>query len=88
MGEARLVQELKSVLPKLKSIVDGECEEVKGIDIAAAVEVKIELLLYQDESKALDLPFVHGLNSHVTMLLVILVKSYPNLEYHLHLTTT
>ncbi|KAG1855249.1 hypothetical protein F4604DRAFT_1932309 [Suillus subluteus] len=49
-----VVNELKHVLPELKDIVDNECEPVKDIDVVAAVQSKIDNLLYQAELKELD----------------------------------
>jgi hypothetical protein len=48
-----VVNELKSVLPELKTIVDRECEPVKDIDVVAAIKARIDGLEYQDTLLAL-----------------------------------
>lgn len=49
-----VVKELKTVLPELKKIVDDECDVVKGVDLVAAVQAKIDNLMFQHRLKELD----------------------------------
>ncbi|KAG2340780.1 hypothetical protein BDR05DRAFT_1002179 [Suillus weaverae] len=49
-----VINELKAVLPELKDIVDNECEQVNGTDVIAAIQSRIDGLLYQEQLRALD----------------------------------
>jgi predicted aspartyl protease len=49
-----MVNELKMVLPEWKAIIDNECEKVKEVDVVAAVQARIDGLVYQDQLKALN----------------------------------
>jgi len=49
-----VVSELKTVLPELKNIVDNECEQVRGTDVLAAIQSRIDGICYQEQLKDLD----------------------------------
>lgn len=49
-----VVSELKAILPKLKDIVDRECEEPRGIDVIGAIQTRIESLVRHEELSTLN----------------------------------
>ncbi|KAG2052512.1 hypothetical protein BDR06DRAFT_1009375 [Suillus hirtellus] len=49
-----VVSKLKEVLPEWKAIIDNECEPVENVNIAAAVQMKIDKLVYEEHLKMMD----------------------------------
>jgi hypothetical protein len=44
-----VIDELKMVLPELKTIVDNESKQVKGVDVCAAIQTHIDEICYQEQ---------------------------------------
>jgi hypothetical protein len=57
-----VVDELKTVLPELKNIVDNECEQVKGVDVCAAIQTRIDEICYQEQLRNLDKKYKEKFN--------------------------
>jgi hypothetical protein len=59
-----VIDKLKMVLPELKTVVDNESKQVKGVEICVAIQTHIDEICYQEQLRNLEKKYREKFNDH------------------------